>query len=163
MTNVPQGWLLAIGWQGSVVSLSFVAGTIVQGLITLNNPNYEPQQWHGTLLVIAAVAIAVAVNISLSKALPIAEYLILALHVLGLFAIIIPLLVMAPKNDARTALLQVTNSGDWATTGTSFMVGLLTALASMMGFDCAVHMCMSLFPPSYQKKQRWTTRESKRN
>ncbi|KAI4199763.1 MAG: hypothetical protein LQ350_004390 [Teloschistes chrysophthalmus] len=120
--------------------LSFVAGTIVQGLITLNNPNYEPQQWHGTLLVIAAVAIAVAVNISLSKALPVAEYLILALHVLGLFAIVIPLLVMAPKNDARTALLQITNSGDWATTGTSFMVGLLTALASMMGFDCAVHM-----------------------
>ncbi|KAL9581613.1 MAG: hypothetical protein Q9212_003798 [Teloschistes hypoglaucus] len=104
------GWLLAIGWQGSVVSLSFVAGTIVQGLITLNNPNYEPQQWHGTLLVIAAVAIAVAVNISLSKALPVAEYLILALHVLGLFAIIVPLLVMAPKNDARTALLQITNS-----------------------------------------------------
>ncbi|KAL8637015.1 MAG: hypothetical protein Q9228_005668 [Teloschistes exilis] len=126
--------------RGSVVSLSFVAGTIVQGLITLNNPNYEPQQWHGTLLVIAAVAIAVVVNISLSKALPVAEYLILALHILGLFAIVIPLLVMAPKNDARTALLQVTNNGDWATTGTSFMVGLLTALASMMGFDCAVHM-----------------------
>ncbi|KAL8850881.1 MAG: hypothetical protein Q9221_004194 [Calogaya cf. arnoldii] len=134
------GWLLAIGWQGAIVGLSFVAGTIVQGLITLNNPAYEPKQWHGTLLVIAAVAIAIAVNVFLSKALPIAEIPILILHVFGLFAIIIPLLVMAPKNDARTALLTVTNDGGWSTTGTSFMIGLLTVLSSMMGFDCAVHM-----------------------
>ncbi|KAL8717563.1 MAG: hypothetical protein Q9181_008308, partial [Wetmoreana brouardii] len=133
-------WLLAIGWQGSIVGLSFVAGTIVQGLITLNNPSYEPQQWHGTLLVIAAVVIAIAVNIFLSKALPTAEYVLLLLHILGLFAIIIPLLVMAPKNNARVALLQVTNSGGWSTTGTSFMIGLLTATGSMLGMDCAVHM-----------------------
>ncbi|KAL8786268.1 MAG: hypothetical protein Q9213_002863 [Squamulea squamosa] len=134
------GWLLAIGWQGSIVGLSFVAGTIVQGLIALHDPTYEPQQWHGTLLVIAAVTIAISVNVFLSKTLPMAEIPILILHVLGLFAIIIPLLVKAPKNDARTALLTVTNSGGWQTTGTSFMVGLLSALSSMMGFDCAVHM-----------------------
>lgn len=132
---------MAIGWQGSIVGLSFVAGTIVQGLITLNNPNYEPKQWHGTLLVIAAVAIAIAINIFLAKTLPIAEWFILILHVVGLFAIIIPLLAMAPKNSGRVALLNITNSGGWSTTGTSFMVSLLTVLGSMMGFDCAVHMC----------------------
>ena len=113
----------------------------MQGLITLNNPNYEPEQWHGTLLVIAAVAIAIAINIFLSKTLPIAEWFILVLHVVGLFAIIIPLLAMAPKNSARVALLDITNNGGWSTRGTSFMVGLLTVLGSMMGFDCAVHMC----------------------
>ncbi|KAL8997684.1 MAG: hypothetical protein Q9169_003091 [Polycauliona sp. 2 TL-2023] len=134
------GWLLAMGWQGAIVGLSFVAGTIVQGLITLNNPSYVPQQWHGTLLVIAAVVIAIAFNVFLSKTLPIAEIPILILHVVGLFAIIIPLLAMAPKNDARTALLVVSNNGGWSSTGTSFMIGLLTALSSMMGFDCAVHM-----------------------
>lgn len=143
------GWLLAIGWQGAIVGLSFVAGTIVQGLITLSNPSYEPQQWHGTLLVIAAVAIAISVNVFLSKVLPMAEIPILILHVVGLFAIIIPLLVMAPKNDARTALLTVTNGGGWSTTGTSFMIGLLTALSSMMGFDCAVHMCKRRTSPRF--------------
>ncbi|KAL8963963.1 MAG: hypothetical protein Q9183_004810, partial [Haloplaca sp. 2 TL-2023] len=134
------GWVLAIGWQGAIVGLSFVAGTIVQGLIILNNPNYEPQQWHGTLLVIAAVAMAIAVNVLLSKSLPMAEYLILFLHVLGVFAICIPLLVMAPKNSARVALLSVTNDGGWKAMETAFMIGLLTMLSSMMGFDCAVHM-----------------------
>ncbi|KAL8671415.1 MAG: hypothetical protein Q9168_004088 [Polycauliona sp. 1 TL-2023] len=134
------GWLLAIGWQGSIVGLSFVAGTIVQGLITLHNPSYAPQQWHGTLLVVAAVVIAISCNVFLSKNLPMAEIPILILHVVGLFAVIIPLLAMAPKNDARTALLVVSNDGGWSSTGTSFMIGLLTALSSMMGFDCAVHM-----------------------
>lgn len=90
------------------------------------------------------MAIAIAVNVLLAKSLPTAEWLILILHVLGLFAIIIPLLVMAPKNSARVALLQITNSGNWSTTGTSFMIGLLTALGSMLGFDCAVHMCRRL-------------------
>ncbi|KAL9005509.1 MAG: hypothetical protein Q9188_001711 [Gyalolechia gomerana] len=126
--------------RGAIVGLSFVAGTIVQGLITLTNSSYEPQQWHGTLLVIAAVVIAIAINTLLAKSLPMAEFLILFLHVAGLFAIIIPLLVMAPKNSASVALLEVTNSGGWSTTGTSFMVGLLTPLSSMMGMDCAVHM-----------------------
>ncbi|KAL8919649.1 MAG: hypothetical protein Q9208_006681 [Pyrenodesmia sp. 3 TL-2023] len=109
------GWLLAIGWQGAIVGLSFVAGTIVQGLVTLSNPNYVPQQWHGTLLVIAAVVIAIAINIFLSKKLPIAEWFILVLHVVGLFAIIIPLLAMAPKNSARVALLDITNNAGWST------------------------------------------------
>lgn len=135
---------MAIGWQGAIVGLSFVAGTIVQGLITLTNSSYEPQQWHGTLLVIAAVVIAIAINTLLAKSLPMAEFLILFLHVAGLFAIIIPLFVMAPKNSASVALLEVTNSGGWSTTGTSFMVGLLTPLSSMMGMDCAVHMCRHL-------------------
>ncbi|KAL8934992.1 MAG: hypothetical protein Q9211_004937 [Gyalolechia sp. 1 TL-2023] len=134
------GWLLAIGWQGAIVGLAFVAGTIAQGLIALNNPTYEPQPWHGTLLVIAAVVIAIAINTLLAKTLPMAEFLILFLHIAGLFAIITPLLIMAPKNSARVALLEITNSGGWSTTGTSFMVGLLTALGSMMGMDCAVHM-----------------------
>ncbi|KAL8718575.1 MAG: hypothetical protein Q9225_004305 [Loekoesia sp. 1 TL-2023] len=116
------GWLLAIGWQGSIVGLSFVAGTIVQGLIALNDSSYEPQQWHGTLLIIAAVAIAIAINTLLAKTLPMAEFLILVLHIVGLFAIIIPLLTIAPKNSARVALLQITNSGGWSTTGTSFML-----------------------------------------
>ncbi|KAI4120730.1 MAG: hypothetical protein LQ338_006804 [Usnochroma carphineum] len=154
-----QGWLLAIGWQGSIGGISFVAGTIVQGLITLNNPDYEPEQWHGTLLTIAAVAIAIAINTLLAKALPVAEFFILILHVVGLFAIIIPLLVMAPKNSARVALLEITNSGGWSTTGTSFMVAEEVQNASetlpqailwgvglnaILGYLCVFTLCFTI-------------------
>ena len=138
------GWILATGWQGSVVGLSFAAGTIIEGLITLNDSTYAPQRWHGTLLVIAFVAFAIVFNISMAKQLPILEVFILIIHVVGLFAIIIPLLVMAPKNDGRTALLDFYNGGGWPTVGLATMIGLLTPLGSMLGFDCAVHMSEEL-------------------
>lgn len=135
--------MVAIGWQGSVVGLSFAAGTIVQGLLILNRPSYAPQQWHGTLLVIAMVSFAIVFNTAIAKQLPIVQTLLLVLHLVGVFAIIVPVLVMAPtKNSARAALLDFHNEGGWPTMGTATMVGLLTALSSMLGFDCAVHMCM---------------------
>lgn len=137
------GWVLAIGWQGSVVGLSFVAGTIIQGLITLNDASYEPQPWHGTMLVIAVVVFCIVFNTTFAKNLPLLEGFILLLHVIGLFAIIIPLLILAPRNSAKDALTTITNGGGWSSNGVAYMVGLLTPLGSMMGFDCAVHMCKS--------------------
>lgn len=129
-----------MGWQGSIVGLSFAAGTIIEGLIILNHDSYVPQQWHGTLLVIACVAFAIVFNTSFSRKLPLIEAMLLFVHILGLFAIIIPLLVMGPRNSGHEALLAFTNAGNWSTTGTAFMIGLLTPLGSMMGFDCMVHM-----------------------
>ena len=142
------GWVIAIGWQGAVVSLSFSAGTIAQALIGLNNPSYQPQPWHGTLFVIAFVCFAIAFNILTSRYMPIVQSVLLVLHVLGLFAVTIPLLVMAPeKNSAKDALLVINNGGDWLTDGAALMVGLLCPLSTTVGFDCAVHMCQYTTKP----------------
>lgn len=114
----------------------------IQGLITLNNDSYNPQPWHGTLLVIAVVIFAIIFNTSMAKQLPMVQVVILVIHILGLFAIIIPLWVMAPsRNSGRVALLDFYNGGNWSTVGLATMIGLLTPLGSMLGFDCAVHMC----------------------
>lgn len=129
-----------MGWQGSIVGLSFAAGTIIEGLIILNNDSYTPKQWHGTLLVIAMVAFAIIFNTTLAKRLPLIENFLLYVHALGLFAVVIPLLVMADKSSGHNALLIFTNSGNWGTMGTAVMIGMLTPLGSMMGFDCMVHM-----------------------
>ena len=134
------GWLLAMGWQGSIVGISFAAGTIIEGLIILNDNSYAPQQWHGTLLVIAVVAFSIIFNTTLARHLPLIENMLLFVHGLGLFAVVLPLLIMGAKNTGKEALLQFTNSGNWSTMGTSVMIGLLTPLGSMMGFDCMVHM-----------------------
>lgn len=77
--------------------------------------------------------------------MPFIQCIILVLHVLGLFAIIIPLLVMTPThNDGASAVLRFYNGGDWPTVGLATMVGLLTPLGTMLGFDCAVHICRYL-------------------
>jgi choline transport protein len=68
--------------------------------------------------------------------------MVLILHVVGFFAIIIPLWVMAPRASADVALLTFTNNGGWSSVGLSSMIGLLAPVAVLIGYDCSVHMGM---------------------
>jgi hypothetical protein len=79
--------------------------------------------------------------------------MVLMLHILGFFAIIIPLWVMAPRGRAEVVLLEFVNFGGWPTTGLSSMIGLLAPMAVLVGYDCSVHMCKLNF-------QRRTTQSS---
>ena len=113
----------------------------MQGLLILNYPSYEPQRWHGTLLTWAVVAWCLVFNTLLAKRLPWVEGVVVTIHIMGLFAIIIPLWILQPRATASLALLTFTNSGGWSSTGLATMVGLLSVANSLCGFDCAVHMC----------------------
>ena len=130
-----------LGWQAALLSAGFVIGTIIQGLIVLNNPSYVFQRWHGTLLFWAVTGLCVAFNTFFAKKLPAVEAIVLFIHFAGLFAIVIPLWILAPRATATEALLTFSNGGGWPTTGLSAMIGLITPMGSLLGFDCAVHMC----------------------
>ncbi|RDK46902.1 amino acid permease [Aspergillus phoenicis ATCC 13157] len=134
------GWLCATGWQCAIVAIAYLAGTIIQGLIVLNHPTYEFERWHGTLLVIAITAFSILFNTFLAKNLPMVEGLILIIHVVGLFAIIIPLWVLAPRNSAKAVFTEFYDGGEWGSPGTATLVGLSTTITSMIGYDCSVHM-----------------------
>ncbi|KAJ6092078.1 hypothetical protein N7467_004047 [Penicillium canescens] len=134
------GWLCAMGWQCAIVSIAYLAGTIIQGLVVLNNPNYDFQRWHGTLLVIAITMFSIIFNTFLAKRLPFVEVLILILHVCGLFAIIIPLWVLGPRRRAKQVFTEFNNGGAWDSTGTATLVGFSTTITALIGYDCAVHM-----------------------
>lgn len=138
------GWLCATGWQCAIVAIAYLAGTIIQGLIVLNRPTYEFERWHGTLLVIAITAFSILFNTFLAKNLPMVEGLILIIHVVGLFAIIIPLWVLAPRNSAKAVFTEFYDGGEWGSPGTATLVGLSTTITSMIGYDCSVHMCKRL-------------------
>lgn len=142
------GWLTAIGWQVYCASVCFLVGTIIQGLIALNVPDYVWHNWHGTLLTIAVVVFSIFFNTVLASRLPVLEGTVLILHVLGFFAIIIQLWVMAPRARPEVVLLEFTNNGGWPTTGLSSMVGLLAPMAVLVGYDCSVHMCKLSLPRS---------------
>lgn len=136
------GWLCFTGWQAAITSICYLTGTIIQGLIILNDVNYVPTPWQGTLLIIAIAAFAIIFNTALAKKLPLVEAFLLFLHVLGLFAIIIVLWTLAPTASAHDVWLDFANGGNWNSNGTATMVGLLSPVISTIGFDCAVHMCM---------------------
>ena len=125
-----------------------MVGTIIQGLIIINNDDYVPQAWHGTLLTIAVISFAIIFNTFLASKLPLTEGVAVVVHICGLFGVIIPLWVMSPRGDSREVLLQFTNLGNWPTDGLSAMIGLTTPVSIWIGYDCSVHMAEEIHDAS---------------
>lgn len=121
--------------------MCFLVGTIIQGLIALNVPEYSWHNWHGTLLSIAVVIFSILFNTALASRLPTIEGGALVLHISGFFTIILPLWIMGPRARADVVLLEFVNNGGWPTVGLSAMIGLLAPMAVLVGYDCSVHMC----------------------
>jgi amino acid transporter len=113
---------------------------MIQGLLILDNPNYVPKPWQGTLLVIAIVAFCIIFNTFLAKRLPMVEGMVLIIHILGFFAVLVPLWVLAPRSSPKEVFTEFSNFGGWSSTGLAFMVGLLAPVYTLIGADSAVHM-----------------------
>lgn len=79
------------GWQAILAGGGYLAGTMIEALIQLNHPDYVPELWHGTLLFWATVVVAVLINTVTSSVLPKLEAFILVVHVVGFFAVLIPI------------------------------------------------------------------------
>lgn len=106
------GWVTLIGWQATTASSAYLAGTILQSTILMLDTRYTPQPYQAMLLGWAVLAFAVAINVVGSKTLAHFEGLILILHILGFFAILIPLVYLSDHNDASIFTTFV-NSGGW--------------------------------------------------
>ena len=127
------GWLTVIGWQAASASVGYLGGTLIQGLITVNNPSYQAKGWQGTLLLWAVILVAVAVNTVVVSALPKIEALILIIHILGFFAILIPLVYLSEPVPAPQVFTVFLNLGNWETQGLSFFIGLAGLAFSFLG------------------------------
>ncbi|KAF3768771.1 hypothetical protein M406DRAFT_44371 [Cryphonectria parasitica EP155] len=138
------GWLCVLGWQAGCASTAFMAGTSIQGLIVLGNPNYVYENWHGTLLSIASGAFAVMFNTLLARKLALVEGIILVLHVSSFFGVLVTLWVLSPIADAKTVFTQFSDGGGWGSLGGSALVGITAAIVPNLGADAAVHMSEEL-------------------
>ena len=143
------GYTAALGWQCGTASTGYLSATMIQGLIVLNNPGYEPTRWQGTLFIIAIALLATFFNTYLARHLPLLEGLILLMHVLGFFAVLIPLWVLAPINPASKVFGSFYNGAGWPSIGTACIVGQLAPIFSFLGPDAAVHMGKSPYTHVY--------------
>ncbi|KXG46872.1 Amino acid/polyamine transporter I [Penicillium griseofulvum] len=135
------GWMSVLAWQAGAASGSFLTGTIIQGLISVRNPDYDPQRWQGTLLVFAMVTVIFIVNVFASDIMPILNNLLMILHVLSWAIIIIVLWAMAPHQSAEVVFVTGwKNGGGWATMGLSVMIGQLSAIYGSLSSDATAHM-----------------------
>jgi choline transport protein len=70
-----------LAWQASLAAVSFLAATMIQGLVIFNNASYIPERWHTTLLMIITSGFAL-LGCTIGKVmLPIWESLAGSLHV----------------------------------------------------------------------------------
>src|SRR5436189_5692251 len=101
------GWLTSLAWAATVAIETLFAGTIVQGLIKLNHPNYNAKLWQGTLLTWAVIAVSIFINIFMPNFFPKLEIMILVLHTVGFVAIVATLLSTAELGSASSVWLTV--------------------------------------------------------
>lgn len=135
------GWISVFAWQVNSLAAAYFSGTLIQAFIILNSPSYVPQLWHGTLLGYFVLVCCAIINIWLIKYLPKLEGVVLIIHVLGFFAVIIPLLRLAPRSTSEFVFTNFSNGGGWASNGVAFMVGgFLTNTFPLIGYDGASHM-----------------------
>ncbi|PKX97799.1 putative GABA permease [Aspergillus novofumigatus IBT 16806] len=133
------GWVTVIGWQAAFASSSFLAGTQIQGAVRLGHELYQAKPWQGTLLMWAAVLLAFGINVVGGKLLPRLETVILVVHLLGFFAILIPMTYMADHKSSHDVFLEFVNSGGFPSQGLSWFVGMTGCVFAFAGGDAAVH------------------------
>ena len=122
-----------IAWEAGQASVAFLGATVIQGLIILNQPNYVPTRWQGTLLYYVVLACMVFVNTFLARWLPKVEGIFLCFHIIGFFAILIPLVYLGPHGSAKDVFATFINGGDWSSDGLSFFVGIIASVYTFTG------------------------------
>jgi amino acid transporter len=135
-----------LSWQAGNASGSFLTGTIIQALITVNFPNYTGTNWQGTLFVFAMVLVLLIVNIWGAPLWAVIQNGLMVLHILFFLIVIIILWVMAPHQTAKAVFTEFSNNGGWSSMGLSVMVGQITAIYSLLGMQnpYAHLLCSSL-------------------
>jgi len=134
------GWLTSMAWIATVATETIFAGTIIQGLLVLNYPDYDLKMWQGTLFAWLVVAVAIFINVVIPGLLPKFEIFILVFHIAGFIGIMTTLLVTSPHGSAASVFQTSLNEGGWPTQGLSYCVGFLGNVATFVGADASVHM-----------------------
>ncbi|MCJ1299474.1 hypothetical protein MMC08_002266 [Hypocenomyce scalaris] len=134
------GWVATLGWMANTAAGVFFGATMIQGLLVLNYPSYDYQRWQGTLLLYAALLVVFLVNTIGAKLLPKIEGFILIIHTLGFFAILIPLVYLAPHGSPSFVFGTFINAAGWNSNGLAWFVGLISTNLPFIGYDGPCHM-----------------------
>ena len=134
------GWQATLAWQAGTASGSLLIGTIVQGLIGVNDPDYISQNWRGTLLIFAMVLVLCLTNVYGAGWLADVQIFLFMLHVVVFIVIIGCLWGLAEHRSGMAVFTEFYNGGGWQSTGVSVMIGQVSAIYGAIASDAAAHM-----------------------
>ncbi|KAF2659732.1 amino acid permease-like protein [Lophiostoma macrostomum CBS 122681] len=139
------GWCCALGWLSGIPACAQMLASLVVGMVLLVNPDAQiGELWHITLMMFLFLFLIIGFNIFAAQHLPLAEGIILVLHVLGFFAFLILFWTMAERSPSKEVFTTWTDGGGWGSLGTSALVGLATPLWCFIGPDAGAHMSEEL-------------------
>lgn len=125
------------------------AGTIIQGILILDYPDYNPKPWQGTLLTWLVISICIFINVVIPSWLPRFEVFILVFHLAGFVAIVATLWALTPTYSTATVVWATSrNEGGWPTQGLSYCVGFIGNVATFVGADASVHLAEEVSNPA---------------
>ena len=135
------GWLTSLAWVATVAIETLFAGTIIQGIMILDYPDYDAKQWQGTLITWLVICVCIFINVVIPNWLPKLEVFILVFHLVGFVAILATLWAMTPEYTAHHDVwAKALNKGEWPSQGLSYCVGFLGNVATFVGADASVHL-----------------------
>ncbi|KAI9728792.1 MAG: hypothetical protein M1834_007178 [Cirrosporium novae-zelandiae] len=134
------GWMSTLSWQAGSASGPYLTGTIIQGLISVNDPSYNPTDWQGTLFIFSMVIIIYIANIWLSDSLPVIQNVLMMVHIFDFCAVIIVLWVMSPTVTAKAVFVTFYNGGGWSSMAVALMIGQISAIYGSLCSDATAHM-----------------------
>ncbi|KAH8895963.1 amino acid transporter [Thozetella sp. PMI_491] len=134
------GWMSTLSWQAGNASGSYLTGSMIQALIFINNPDYDPADWQGTLFMFLMVAVLWAANVFGANKMPVGQNFLALIHVVMFIVVIAVMWALAPHVDAASVFTNFTNEGGWSSMGLSLMIGQITAIYSSVGNDAIAHM-----------------------
>lgn len=68
-------------------------------------------------------------------------------HVVGFFAVLIPLVYLGPQNTADFVFTSTVDADVWSNYGIAFCIGLTTSTFPFVGYDAASHMSEEVKEP----------------
>ena len=142
------GWITFWGWQLTTASPAYLGATMIQSLAALNYPGYleKYQAWHGTLIYWCIIMLGVIVNVGFAKWLPKLEGFLFIWHIVGFFAVLIPLVYLGPRTDAKFVFTSTADTDSWPNYGIAFCVGLVGNTFPFVGYDAASHVSIPFCP-----------------
>lgn len=107
---------------------------MIQGIITLDDPSYDPQRWHGTFIYWGLLLISMGINVWGPRVITLVETFSLLIHVLAFFVLFIVMWVVAPeRHTASFVFITFQNNSGWSNDGVAWCIGMLSSCYVLTG------------------------------
>lgn len=154
------GWTCCLGWVAGIPACAQILAGLVQGMVLLVYPDATVASlWQTALLIWAIMILAFAFNIFAAKYLPLAESIVLVIHVLGFLAFLIAMWAFGHHAPVEKVFTKFNDGGGWGSVGLSTLVGFGSPLWFFIGPDAGAHMSEELRDASLTlpRAMMWST------